>query len=326
MDSIAVFLAIWLAAEAPPATPDPREEAIFKGEVKFQKPESGELYRQALADLKDRMFAEAEKASRKGKSGISEKAEAEVFERLIREARAGQDLERIQKMARPKGAGPAALRELGKAIERARGLRLLEDLRRLEKEIQKRVFYLVEDFESASEGAEAEKDGGTAGKSRRKGSLGRYGEVGKVLEAKTAGGEIQEAGADRSRVRQGLRSYRWAVGKDLHLKILEIETGALPRYGFLDFSLRGAAGKSAVVTVSLLPEDPDWTQFFLGKARGYIGSAVVKGEAWKDFRMSLDRDFIPREAPEKGRIAYIVLSVKNQPEQVIYLDDVKLEE
>ncbi len=341
MEAIISILAALAGSPVSPAgeAAGAREEAIFGGTLTFGKPETAELYRRGLEEMKGWKYADAEKTFRKAKAGTTQGAEAEALERLAKEAHAGIELERIRKIAATKGAETRAFAEVAKAIPKVKGLRIAAEFEKLEEELIEILFYVIDDFEEEpasppAPSAKPEGDGaggGDAGKSlpkvdRKRGSITRHGAIGKGFEARLAGGEIQSAkrgGPDK--VRQGECSYRWPVGKELRAKLLEIEAGTLPRYGYLDFSLRGTAGKTAVVQVALAHENVDALQFALGKFRGYSTSIAVKGAAWKDYRLSIDKDFIPKDEPEKDRVVYVIFTVKNQAQQVLYLDDVKLE-
>ena len=325
-------------AELPPSL-DLGDELVFQGSMNFLKPETGELYRQGLLELRSRRFGDAGKTFRKARTALKEKPEIQVFDRLVREADAGVELVRIQGIADGKGlssgkslppgkGGEAkALAEVQKAIPRMKGLALQKEFRRLEELLRGILFYILDDFET--EGTEG--SGNTAAEKKddvgkkKQGSLARSGAIGKALEARTAGGEVQSIRGGADKVRQGENSYRWPVGKEQKLKIFEMEPGILKDHSFLDFSIRGTAGKTAAVQVLLLHDNIDWMQFALGKFRGYTGSVTVTGAAWKDYRLAFEKDFVPKDEPEKDRIIYCILAVKNQADQVLYLDDVRLE-
>jgi hypothetical protein len=356
------------AGNEPAAKGEPA--GLFEGGFAFGKPEAGEGYRKGLAEFREHRYAEAGASFKKGRAAAAGKAETEAFDRLIREAKAGEDLERIRVMSEAKGSETKALGELKKALPRVKGLRLREEYRKLEDDLREIVYFILDDFEPEPEGGEkdsadgtkteggegsgdagggtakggtgkvAEKsspdEGAPAGKRTGKGGRGggkgegrnpfaAMGQFGKSLSAQLEGGEIQTISGGADKVFHGEGSFRWPVGKDLRVKILEFDQGVLGKHKSLIFGIRGSAGKTAGVGVALVHKGTDPIQFALGRFRGYSASVTVKGPAWKEHRLSIDKDFAPKDEPEKDRVVYVIFTVKNQPEQVLYLDDVRLE-
>jgi hypothetical protein len=358
------IIAILVTGAGNEPAPKDGTKGLFDGATAFGKPEAGELYRKGLDEFREHRYADAGASFKKGRAEAAGKAETEAFDRLIREAKAGEDLERLRTLSETKGSEARALAELTKAKPRIKGLRLEEEYRKLEEDLREILFYVIDDFEpeakedgkstgdgtkgeSAAEGAQDTGAGkakagakpaadgagdGSAGKASRGGRKGEgrnplaaLGGFGKSLSASLEGGEIQPASGGADKVFQGEGSFRWPVGKDLRVKILEFDQGVLGKYRSLLFAVRGSAGKTAAVSVALVHKGTDPMQFALGRFRGYSASINVKGAAWKECRLSIDKDFVPKDEPEKDRVVYVIFTVKNQADQVLYLDDVRFE-
>jgi hypothetical protein len=370
------------AAGTAPAPADP----VLSGELRFLDPAAGEHYRQGLEEFRKRDYAAAQKSFQKGRRLVKEATEVEIFERLLKEAAAGVELEKIRKSSYSGGKVGAqkALKQLEKAIPTVDKLSLAKDYQTLRWEIVQFLFYVIEDFEDDGAAAgdststdgrpetpsgggrkgddsEKEKDsgktaepdggrgggsgagpgpgagpgagpgpggGGIGGPGGRGGGRNPFGGRGgwrRELEEALAGGEIQSAKGDPAKVREGSFSYKWPVGKDLRVRIFDFDGKLLKDRKVLNISLRGTKTTATTVDVLLVKKGFDPMRLYLNQFEGYEAHLPVKGVAWKDWKLELDKDFKPKNDPDLESIGHLVLMVRNQPEQVLYLDAIQLE-
>ena len=131
------------------------DDPVFSGKVQFLDSKAGERYRGGLARLKYRSYEKAHSEFRAGRRLVKEASEVEIFERLLREAQAGKDLERLRtsglKTGRAwKSAVLKAVKAIDKALPKLDGLILKREYASLRKVLAARVYLVIDNFEKVS--------------------------------------------------------------------------------------------------------------------------------------------------------------------------------
>lgn len=314
------------------------DDPVFSGKVQFLDSKAGERYRGGLARLKYRSYQKAYSEFRAGRKLVKEASEVEIFERLLREAQAGKNLERLRTSGLKKGRASKsavlkAIKAIDKALPKLDGLILKREYVSLRKDLVARVYLVIDNFEKSSgdddddDNGEGKKGGDDDDDDDDSGNpLGRFG---RFLRRYLDTGERQSAKSDPALVREGKYSYRWRVGHDDNLlKRFVINPRTFSEFAYLDLSVRGSGKGTTEIRIILAHEDLNLTllAYRPNAFRGYVKDLQIRGKTWKDLRLRIGKDLKPHDSPDPDRIGKLLLLVRKQKdEQVIYLDDIKLE-
>jgi hypothetical protein len=291
----------------------PGEEVL----PRFKTEEIAKKFQAGIEEMESLEYGEAKKLFYSCLSGATGKGDREIVQGFLDDAKLGLEIENARKTGERSGGGPMALNLLRGALEKYPGSKLVPEAEKLIREIEERIYLILDDFEPES--------GSLTTQSSRKAPFRNR----RDRAARWAGSEIN---SDPRFVIHGKGSLKWEMSAGPRRR----RAGRLLRGGYESAGFKNPIARWRYLVFWLyLPEPSEGTLQVLlspNQKMNVLESLYSKKlidlrgrMGWLPVKLDLHRDFGNTGRLRLDQVRYIGIYPSYSRPRTVYLDFVHLE-